>query len=223
MRGLKLAAMGALAINASVSVAMANDADWSGFSAGIHAGHLWGKAEAENGAPTLKPSGMIVGIGAGFDHQFQNGLVLGALADFTVGSVADAVQDGSPYLMLSSKLESMGTLRGRVGYAYGQFLPYVTGGLAWTKGTGGIECFPGAPQSSMCFNFPAGVAETDTVTKAGWTLGVGAEYAISRHWAAKVEYLHADFGTVEFDMGIFGPGRSRLTADSLKLGVNYRF
>lgn len=223
MRSISSTAGAIAVLLASTSGVLANDLNWSGFNAGIHAGYAWGKGVVEGTAPTQKPSGAIVGIGAGLDHQFDNGVVLGVLADLTVGSVSSLVEDGSPYLIQTSKLESMGTLRGRIGFAHGQFLPYVTGGLAWAKINGGIACIPGAPSGSLCHGLPLGLEEEDTITKAGWALGVGTEYAISSNWSAKVEYLYTDLGTASFDLGLFGEGRSKITASTLKLGASYRF
>ena len=31
-------------------------------------------------------------------------------------------------------------------------------------------------------------------TKTGWTAGAGAEWAFTRNWTAKIEYLHYDLG-----------------------------
>src|SRR4029079_7908614 len=73
----------------------------------------------------------------------------------------------------------LGTVRGRVGYAWDRVMPYITGGLA----VGDIEA------NRLGF---AGVHET----KVGWTAGGGIEAALGGNWTAKVEYLHVDLGHV---------------------------
>ena len=79
-----------------------------------------------------------------------------------------------------TKQDWFGTTRGRIGYAFGRWLPYVTGGAAY----GDIK----ALQSNG----------TSTTVKFGWTAGGGLEYSIDRNWSAKVEYLHLDLGTADF-------------------------
>ena len=61
----------------------------------------------------------------------------------------------------TQKLPWFGTVRGRLGYAYDRFLPYVTGGLAY----GNIEANPS-------FGFTSA-----STTNAGWTIGAGVEFA----------------------------------------------
>ena len=73
----------------------------------------------------------------------------------------------------------LGTVRGRVGYAWDRVMPYVTGGLA----VGDIE----ANQAGF-----AGVHDTNV----GWTAGGGVEAALAGNWTAKLEYLHVDLGHI---------------------------
>ena len=71
----------------------------------------------------------------------------------------------------------LATVRGRLGYAAGRFMPYVTGGAAF----GNIKT-----------NI-AGIGTADQ-TRAGWTAGGGVEAKIAGPWSAKVEYLYVDLG-----------------------------
>jgi outer membrane immunogenic protein len=96
----------------------------------------------------------------------------------------------------------LATARGRVGYAFDRFLPYVTGGLA----VGDIK-------SSV-----SGV-DSSTNTKAGWALGGGVEYAIAGPWTAKVEYLYADLGRGSSVLG----SDTKFNASLVRGGINYRF
>jgi outer membrane immunogenic protein len=91
----------------------------------------------------------------------------------------------------------------------------------------------------------------------GWTIGAGAEYALSQSWSIKAEYQHFDFGKMSYsyygchgfalasgnypdpDYGtcpagapswnnhytstIRGKTEVSLTADAVKLGINYHF
>jgi outer membrane immunogenic protein len=96
----------------------------------------------------------------------------------------------------------MGTARGRIGYAFDRFLPYVTGGLA----VGGVK------------NSIAGVGDS-TSTKAGYALGGGLEAALSGPWTAKVEYLYADLGHSSAPLG----SEVHSKTNTVRAGLNYRF
>jgi len=197
--------------------------DWSGFYAGVHGGYGWGEADPQNpGTPTQKPEGGFGGFQLGFDYQFANNLVLGAVVDASFGKIDDAVEDGGPYLIESGEIESFGTLRLRAGYAMNRFLPYVTGGVAWAHGKGKIECLAGAPLPSVC-NALGAVSESDSSTSTGWVAGIGFEYAFTDRWTVNFEYLYADLGSTSMDFGIFGDGEFDSTLNTVKAGLNYRF
>ena len=80
----------------------------------------------------------------------------------------------------------LGTARGRIGYAWDRWLPYITGGAAF----GSIKTTPPAPGSA-----------SETKTKFGWTAGLGIEYAFLGAWSAKLEYLYADLGNDDCQRG----------------------
>ncbi len=103
----------------------------------------------------------------------------------------------------------LSTVRGRLGYAAGRFMPFVTGGAAF----GDIQAStPGFPQGSA--------------DRTGWTVGGGLEAALAGHWTAKVEYLYVDLGS--FNCGLnCGAGLTTdnvsFQANLLRAGVNYKF
>ena len=59
-------------------------------------------------------------------------------------------------------------------------------------------------------------------TFTGWTLGVGADIAITRSWIARVEYLHDDFGDKNFLIDN-DPYRVKLTGDTVRGALMYKF
>lgn len=71
----------------------------------------------------------------------------------------------------------LGTIRGRIGYSFDRWLPYLTAGGAY--GNMEMETAGGSL----------------TKTKAGWTAGTGVEYAFLSGWSAKLEYLYVDLGS----------------------------
>lgn len=113
--------------------------NWSGAYIGVAAGHAWGDSTQDFGGGDyvpLDPDGWFGGLYAGYNHQLPNNFVLGIEGDFNISGIdADgvhAINGGveDPTYDFGSELKWSGSLRGRIGYAAGQFMPFVTGGLA---------------------------------------------------------------------------------------------
>ncbi|PMZ81258.1 outer membrane protein, partial [Pseudomonas sp. FW306-2-11AD] len=74
------------------------------------------------------PTGLIGGFQVGYNRQLANHLVLGVEADASFTSPTDEpALAPSPF---NSTVDYVGTARGRVGYAFDRWMPYVTGGFA---------------------------------------------------------------------------------------------
>ena len=93
----------------------------------------------------------------------------------------------------------IGTLRGRLGVAFGTVMLY---------GTGGLAAAPINVTKDFRWNFTDGCPIINTLqschvggvsgTRTGWTAGGGIEWAfVPSHpgWTVKAEYLYADFGS----------------------------
>ena len=74
------------------------------------------------------------GVQAGCDYQFAGGFVIGIQGDYAwtdaEGSHDSAREFGVAY---HSKIKSLASVTGRVGYAWDRFLGYVRGGGAWER------------------------------------------------------------------------------------------
>ena len=76
-------------------------------------------------------TGLIGGYQAGYNRQLANNVVLGVEADVSFGSPVDIPRLApAPF---NTTIDYIATARGRVGYAMGTWMPYVTGGLAWGR------------------------------------------------------------------------------------------
>jgi outer membrane immunogenic protein len=85
------------------------------------------------------------------------------------------------------KLRWFGTLRPRVGWLpTDRLVLYATGGLA----VGELES-----TYSTVITGIGSFAASNRVTRAGWTVGAGAEGALWGNWTAKIEYLYMDLGS----------------------------
>lgn len=172
---------------------------WAGPYVGGHIGGVW--SDFTNDAPAAGPNGSSSSFtgGAQLGYNWQmNRMVYGLEVD---GSWLDlSSRNGGTHF----KENWQATARGRVGYAVGPWLPYVTGGVAFT----GTEREFGA-------------SSTNNV-QAGWTAGAGVEKYISPRWSAKVEYLYTDVSkTTENVGGTSVAGGSANNA--ARLGFNYHF
>src|SRR3984957_20250036 len=129
--------------------------DWSGFYAGAHFGYaagssrwsatstgaaapaLTGSLDLFNGYDMFKGTGSyFAGFQGGYNYLLPSRLLLGVEADIafpnTLGGTATFSSPATGTASYAEQVEMSGTLRGRIGYAPGNWLFYATGGLAWT-------------------------------------------------------------------------------------------
>jgi len=198
---------------------------WTGLYIGAHGGYAWSdfSNEAIAAYGDLKPDGWFGGGQAGYNYQFANNVVLGIEADVSFGDQKDSISAviGDPLenavtLDYAAKIDTFGTVRARAGYAVDQFLPYVTGGLAWANAELGFH-----NQIIADGNVAVDLSASDKQTFTGWTIGAGLEYAVTNNITAKVEYLYADLGSKDFDLGT--PVSADITMQTVKFGLNYKF
>jgi len=143
-----------------------------------------------------RPSGIFGGIQAGYNWQFGQ-FVAGVETDIQASAANDTFapwQFSNPWF---------GTLRGRAGVAIGNVLVFGTAGLAY---------------GSLTVDSPGNLSETRT--SLGWAAGAGAEVGFTTHWSAKAEWLYLDLSDRAFSVTGTTNG---LTANLLRLGVNYHF
>jgi len=184
--------------------------NWTGFYVGINGGGGWGRSDWTNAAGSTGSfdlSGGLVGGTFGYNWQ-MNQIVFGLEGDIDWSDIRGSTSTG---ICAGSSCETrnswLGTVRGRVGYAFDRFLPYFTGGLA----VGDIKA------SQIGFG-------SATDTNAGWALGGGLEASIAGPWSAKVEYLYVDLGKHSCDVACTGiPTDVDFRANIVRAGVNYRF
>jgi outer membrane immunogenic protein len=202
---------------------------WTGCYGGGHAGGLWAKAKEwivrTPGGSFFGQSlgghdadGPLGGVQAGCDYQFAGGFVTGIQGDYAgtnaEGSHDSALEFGVAY---HSKVKSLASVTGRIGYAFDRFLGYVRGGGAWER------------DDYWATTIVLGTAYTARETRSGWTIGVGGEYAFTNVLSGFVEYGYYDFGTrrISFTPQIVGLGPAfvdiKETKSVMRAGLNFRF
>ncbi len=188
------------AIAAPLSLAQAADIgdpayDWSGAYIGVQAGYLWGDASvvnfnaggAVNATSTPDPDGFLAGLHAGYNHQID-AFVLGVEADINFSGASSGFEralnaGGVPFATAidhKADVDLTASLRARLGYAAGEFMPYLTAGLAVAD---------------------YDVRRSHTVnqgkhqeTMLGWTVGAGMEWAATESLTTRIEYRYSDYG-----------------------------
>jgi outer membrane immunogenic protein len=156
----------------------------------------------------LTPSGVVGGLQAGYNYQIQS-FVVGVEGDLDWSSAKSSRDVNWPVFdHHSTNLPFFADLRGRFGYAFDRFLPYVTGGVVVAD----IQDKVDSPTSSL--------DRGDTST--GWTLGAGLEYAIDAHWSVKADYLYMQFPDVAKNSGGYA-FKLKDSAQVARAGINYRF
>jgi outer membrane immunogenic protein len=181
---------------------------WAGPYIGIQGGGGWGESHWD-GAPAtgnFDLSGGLIGGTIGYNWQ-QGPYVFGLEGDLAWSNIRGTTTVNCA-LGCETRNSWLGTVRGRVGYAFDRFLPYFTGGLALGEVEANRPVFGG-----------------DSETRAGWTIGGGIEFAVAGPWTAKVEYLYVDLGSFDCGTrcGAFAPDNVSFTSSILRGGVNYRF
>jgi outer membrane immunogenic protein len=133
----------------------------------------------------------------------------------------------------SVTLDWLGTVRGKVGYAFDNLiagksiLPFVAGGFAFGK----VDS-----STNVSFTTTTDVYHgRKSQVQPGWTIGTGAALALDSQWSLQAEYLYVDLGSFSYTSPCvtavctaFTPAPSyanRVTSNLhiVRLGLTYRF
>lgn len=157
---------------------------WDGAYIGVFGGYASG--ELTDGA-SLDIDGWLIGLAAGYDVYLADSIVGGLVADIAWNDInSDPAGFSSDW---------NGSLRARLGYDAGAFLPYVTGGFAFASGDSGAF----------------------SNTHWGWTVGAGVEVAVSEELSLDLQYRYTDYApeTYAVDVGA--------VTHAVTVGLNWRF
>ena len=176
---------------------------------GLYGGYGWGTSTWSL-VPTAnnKPKGWLAGGTVGYNYQ-TGSIVWGIEGDFDWSNVKGSATC-APGVTCSTEDRWLATVRGRLGYAFDRWLPYITGGGAM-----------GNVRASI--NVPAfGFMDSASKNLWGWTIGAGLEYAFMSNWSAKLEYLYVDLGS--FNTGPLPLVNNVSFKESIvRAGLNYKF
>ena len=179
---------------------------WHGFYVGGTLGLGFGTTAATGGLGSfsLDSEGALGSVLMGYNWQVTRGIVLGIEADLGTGGYGGST--ATPFGLVTSEINALGSLRGRAGLVLGpSLMVYATAGLAW---------------ANLDFEL-AGTAATSE-TFFGYQLGAGAELAISEHVGLRLEYLWTDLPATSI---LHGGTSSTYDPDfhTLRAGLTFKF
>jgi outer membrane immunogenic protein len=191
---------------------------WSGFHAGIIGGFGWTETsfDDDDNSGSYDSEGGGAGLFAGYDWQAGN-IVFGVDASISYLFDGEVEELLAPGTALEADSDWFATVRGRVGYAFDNFLVYAAGGAAFQDA-----------QTTVIALGPDVAVDADE-TLVGWTIGAGVDAKIAENWSFRVEYLYARFEDQEFTYDFTPVGGNLVVSESdienhtIRGGIAYHF
>jgi outer membrane immunogenic protein len=166
---------------------------------------------------------VLGGAQAGCNYQV-GGWVFGIQGDYDWSNAnSNNANVIFPVLTDQTRIKSLASVTGRVGYAWDRFLGYVKGGGAWEKSDFSVQVG----------GFSLATAST---TQSGWTAGVGGEYAFLNWLTGFIEYDYYNFSNNNNSTAFVctpaacgGPGvvlanvGLKTNVNVVKVGLNFKF
>lgn len=172
---------------------------WHGFYAGINGGWSWGDSDWAVATPGHEADGGVLGLHAGYNFQW-NSIVYGIEADIGFADIDGSSLCGAS--LCTTNVDTLGSVRGRLGYAWDNMHIYGTGGFAMAS----------ADVTAPAF--------TDSATLTGGVIGGGAEYRLTDNLSARAEVLYYMFADENVGGGL---DNVDLDTTTVRAGVSYHF
>lgn len=221
--------------------------DWAGFYGGVHVGGIANYSDIRDplGSSLFGNSNHATGgfVGGQIGYNYQNGLIVYGLEadlafpDVEGTSTCSSLSGSFVNSNCRANIDLFGTLTARLGMIVGpqgRGLLYGKAGAAWYDGDLDLA----TNDSTTGDRGNPYTVRQNNLSHWGWTLGAGAEYALTGNWSATAEYNYANFGSQSVtllpsavlnndgDVVELAPERrGRLSNDfhTFKIGLNYRF
>jgi outer membrane immunogenic protein len=216
---------------------------WTGPYAGVQFGAGWGQTNFIDRGPiqSIAPEGVplglnsgggaLIGVQGGYNVQFANNWVIGFNGSYSWMNLNGFGVDpyfegkfGRP-ITFGTRTDTLGSVTGRVGYAWNNFLIYGSGGFAWAHNSYNFHNL-GNLGNTTCL---LGCDASGGATHMGSAFGVGFEWRFNNNWSAGVDYSHFDFDAKDIiftsaDMpGAEASLSTRERVDITKVSLNYHF
>ena len=228
--------------------------NWTGLYVGAHIGYGWRTENKDTYILTtgafsetdvIKSQGVFGGLHLGYNQQFER-IVVGVEGEFSLANITNTttylnVAGTQIGAVTTSKDKNLGSIRGRLGYAFDNVLIFGTGGVAFKShdGTRTQYATAAAVGAAPAFSTNPVFVENSSHTSTGGTIGGGAEVAIDKNWTLTASYMYTKWqnssGTSPLALAsVFsyvapGVANGRLSNHSgnvtqtIQTGVNYKF
>lgn len=203
-----------LIVSSPEPVAVSKDVfDWSGFYAGGQVGWATATFTSESEPAThqlddfdpMEGSGWIAGLSAGFNHQLDNGFVLGIEGEVNWTDLSAEIVTSDPEW--HANLDWYAALSAKAGVAAGKALFYGKAGVA----------VAGVTLSGADNVAPANSPVEASNTPFGAIVGVGAEVAVSDSFSL---FAEADWvGLQAKDYDLTGTGYTAVESTDVGVGI----
>lgn len=193
---IKLISFSVLAAGFLAAPARANDhiavGNWSGIIVGVHGGGAWqdsaARFDSAGDDTRVSPNldGEVFGLHGGYRRQFGN-VVVGIIGDYTARPGSNETfrndADVESFDDVTLDPESLWSVRGELGYAFGNFLLYGTAGIG------------GADYKISGVTPNSNVIGSISDEEEGFVFGGGIEWQFHQNVSFGVTYLRYDVGT----------------------------
>lgn len=195
---------------------------WTGFYVGGQIGWAWADTDVSgvvaNHTFAPDPDGFMGGIYLGYNFNFGNNFVAGIETDFAWSDI-DASETVlgtliTPDVSVNVKQKWEGATRVRLGYDADRFLPYIAGGVAYTKVKTSVNAIDNLGNVASL--------GTGDKTLVGWTVGAGVDYAVTDNLLLRLEYRYSDFGDKDYSVE-GGKFNTDYKTNDVRVGVAYKF
>jgi opacity protein-like surface antigen len=150
----------------------------------------------------------VIGIEADYTRATIKNEINGARSGRITGGTPETTYDWDAATYKRSKITEFGTVRGRLGYVWGDFLPFFTAGLAvtrsaetraaqisgvqWPTAEGG-SCAAAPSCGATLYNPPTLNEGNRAKFQFGYALGLGLDYAVTSNIFLRAEVQHVRF------------------------------
>jgi hypothetical protein len=183
--------------------------DWSGAYFGVLAGgaHQTITTKGLGVSPNLNASGGFGGLYTGHNWMFGNTMVGVEGATELSDIEGNGAQPGAPSTHYKDYFDS--DLRGRVGYAFGRFMPFIAGGVGWNES---------AQTDNINGNYRGALNQFSGL------VGVGLDYMATERIALRAEYIHGEnLGTINTHLDSETCCSQSQSSDSFRVGLAFFF
>jgi len=216
--------------------------NWAGFYAGGHFGYLWARTRVDDEGVTAernaRTDGVIGGAMIGYNWQVDR-VVFGLEGDFGwtnargVGSTPPVLIPVITQGPNSYDVRWTSHIRGRLGYAFGDWLVFAAGGFAaadlsfregaitttFVQAPGG----GGGGGGTLTALTRGGPIANDGGKYYGWSIGGGIERAFTPNLVGRIEYFYDDYGHKDY-VGTLGDAyRVSLTGQTVRAALVWKF